>query len=161
MDIPAFIAIFIQGILFFIVFYMLYKKDEKDRVIYKDIVTSYSDTVKEVTTASLHAIRQTEVTFLEEITKNQKVHFEQLEKQSSKQLQIVEKQTKEFLTAITSLAEIAKPAPQPVIVPDSFPEKLKNDIAKEEKEEYFLDEIARIPNINDMKIKFEDEENLF
>lgn len=160
MDIPAFIAIFIQGVLFFIVFWMLYDKDKKDKVMSNDIVRSYSDTVKDVTTTTINTLKEIETTFLEELTKNQKIHFEQLEKQSSKQLQIVEKQTKEFLTAITTLAEMQRPVPHPIIGPDLFQEKVKNDIEKEEKEEYFLDEIARIPNINEVKVKFEDDEKI-
>lgn len=157
MDIPAFIAIFIQGVLFFIVFWMLYDKDKKDKVMSNDIVRSYSDTVKDVTTTTINTLKETEITFLEELTKNQKIHFEQLEKQSSKQLKIVEEQTKEFLKALT---EITRPVPQPIIQPDLISEKIKNDIEKPEKEEYFLDEIPRIPNIADVKVKFEDDEKI-
>jgi uncharacterized protein (DUF885 family) len=102
--------------------------------------------------------------FMQSLTEITKSHFEQLEKQSSRQLAILEKQTKNFLDAMTTFTIAMKEHPVQSVSP--MPDLLdkterKNTIEKEEPQEQFLDEIGRIPNILDMKVKLLDEEKFF
>lgn len=147
-EIVLIIALIIQAGVFLYVFKMLERKD----------------TVDDTRSGQFYQLIQSNTnTFIEQLSAVEKSHFEQVEKQSSKQLTILEKQTRDFLSAITDITENMKPPidrikPLPDLLDKS--EKITNSIEKEEPKDYFLDEIARIPNINDMNVKFLDNEQI-
>lgn len=150
METILFFDITVQAIAFLIVFWMLYKKDGRDKE-YNDIILRNIFSMQ----------RETTHTFMEQISKIEKSHFETNEKQTGKQLKILEENTKHFLDAMTEFTIAMQPKPIPISQP--LPDLLdkserKNTIEDEAPKEYFLDEIARIPNINDMKVKILDED---
>lgn len=152
MEVILFFDITVQAIAFLIVFYLLFKKDEKD----KDH--------NELLLRNIFSMQREHVhTFMEQIAKIEKAHFETNERQTGKQLKILEENTKHFLAAMTefTIAMQPKPVPLPHPTPDLLDKsERKNTIEDEQPKEYFLDEIARIPNIGDMKVKFLDEDSL-
>lgn len=138
----------IQAGVFLYVFRMLERKenvdDNRDRNFYNLIQSNTN-------------------TFIEQLTAVEKSHFEQVEKQSTKQLTILEKQTKDFLNTIATITETMQEKPQPL--PQPMPDLLdktsrENTIEEEQPKDYFLDEISRIPNINEMNVKFIDNEQI-
>lgn len=153
MEYILFFDITVQAIAFLIVFWMLYKKDEKDKEHSELLLRNSFSTQKETTQ-----------TFMEQIAKIEKIHFETNEKQTGKQLKILEENTRHFLSAMTEFTIAMQPKPVPLSqpVPDLLDKtERKNTIEEEQPKEYFLDEISRIPNINDMKVKILDEDRFF
>lgn len=138
-----------------ILFYYVYRRmdqtrtDDKDRD--SDLVTTYSDTVKEIATS-----------FMEQTAQMQKSHFEQLEKQSSKQLVILERQTKDFMGVMGEFIAASK-APPPLIADRHLLDKVlerENSIEKEEIPEQNLEDISRIPIVDGINVQFEGQEEI-
>lgn len=147
MEVILFFDITVQAIAFLLVFLMLYKKDERDKNHSETILRNIFSTQRETTRE-----------FMEQIAKIEKSHFETNEKQTGKQVKILEENTKHFLEAMTEFTIAMQPKPVP-LSPDLIDKTpIKNSIEEEQPKEYFLDEISRIPNIGDMKVKFLDED---
>lgn len=151
MNIVLLVDISIQAIVFLIIFRLLDKRDSSESDRTEAILDTYASTVSE-----------TIKTFMEQVALTEKHHFEQLEKQSTKQLQVMEKQTKDFLTSIADIAAAFKPDPVPFPMPDLLDKSQReNTIEKEELPETFLDEMPRIPLADGLKVKFEDDEEIY
>jgi len=140
------------GMLYYFI-YLLSSKDKDEKSRLNSLLATH-----------ISSLEKTSTTFMQEVTKVETKHFEQLEKTSSKQLTILEKQTKDFLSAMTDFIQVLKETPQ--AVPLSLGPHLldnqqeKNSIEKEEIADVPLSEIGRIPNINSLNIKFEDDEQI-
>lgn len=150
MEVVLFFDITVQAIAFLIVFWMLYKKDGRDKENNELILRNIFSMQRETT----HS-------FMEQIAKIEKSHFETIEKQTGKQAKLLEENTKHFLDAMTTFTIAMQPKPMPLSqpIPDLLDKsERKNTIEDEAPKEYFLDEIARIPNIGDVKVKLLDEE---
>lgn len=151
MEILLIVNLIIQSIVFLVVFFFIYKKDEDDKDRTGIIMQSYSDMIKDTTEK-----------YVEELGKVHVSHFEQLEKQSTKQLQILERQTKDYMVGMTKLAEAMQPAPQPIVGPDLLDKRqpVENTIEKEDIPDQSLADMPRFP-LDGVNIKFEGEEEIF
>lgn len=90
-------------------------------------------------------------------------HFKQLEKQSDKQMKVLEKQSQQFLTSLEGIvnyekAKEEKEAFKPVPLNS---EKVENTIEEKDTEEVDLSDSNRVPIVDGVKIKFEDEEDIY
>ena len=90
-------------------------------------------------------------------------HFKQLEKHSDKQLKLLERNTQQFLNKLgdiieTQKTESAKEAFEPIPLDTN---SVENTIEKEEEKEVNLEDTNRIPIVEGVKIKFEDEEEVY
>src|SRR5882724_9799528 len=140
------------GMLYYFI-YLLSSKDKDEKSRLNSLLATH-----------ISSLEKTSTTFMQEISKVEMRHFEQLEKTGSKQLTILEKQTKDFLSAMTDFIKALKETPQAVPL-DMMPHLLdnsgeRNSIEKEEIADVPLSEIGRIPNINSLNIKFEDDEQI-
>ena len=124
------IEIIIQSITLLVVIYFLWRSREKDRE--KDL-----ETINDI---------------LGHMSETQDSYYNSLEKISKRDIAILEKNNKEFLK---TFAAVFKKEP---VVAESF-KKSENTIEKEsEAEEINLVDMPRIPIVDGVKIKFEDEE---
>lgn len=147
--------IVIQALVYSITFYILNKQDKN----FAEKLTLYQS---DVTQTMIEQMARVEKTHLEQLEKHSGKLVSTHEKQSSKQMALFEKQTQNFIKAMTDFIVAMQPKEAPVLpLPDFLNHKGgENTIEKEEEKDYFLDEISRIPNIADVNVRFQDEEQI-
>lgn len=151
MDIIILLDLLIESVVFLVVFFFIYQKNDRDQVQTGVIMQQYSTMLKDTTEK-----------FIQELSKVQINHFNNLERTSTKQLQILERQTKDYMKGITDLAEALKPTPAPIVGPDLLDKVVhtENTIEKEEIPEQSLEDMSRIPLVDGINFQFEGEEEI-
>lgn len=146
-----FFIVLIQLALFWYFYHVtkMEHNDEVDRA--HDLVDAYSKTIDKVVEK-----------FIQKVADIERTHFEQLQKQSTRQLEILEKQSGDFIDALASLKQPAPEIKQLVSDPHVLDKimETENSIEKEEIPEQNLDDINRIPLINNLNVQFEGEEEV-
>lgn len=113
---------------------------------------SERDVLKRMVDQYIERSREKDSAYIDSLTKLQIQHFATLEKTSAKHLDMLNKQLKEFTSYLHKMS-------QPQINHEKY-KAVKNEIDKKDPDEIPITEETRIPIVNGVKVKFEDEEEI-
>lgn len=148
---PLFILVILTIALFS---YLWYQMSKDDRVFQALLVKSVTETMASM----VGQTQATNRTFLEQISSLQLDHFEQLQQQQAQQLDLVMHMSEQIFDHFETMKELDRPIAPVAPGPDLLQE---NDIEKKTPEDISLTDMPRIPIVDGVNIKFEDEEESY
>lgn len=147
--------LFSQTILLLGIVYFIFEEKKKDRLQETETLVTFNQTISNV----LSFIVDENKKLYETIEKIQVKYFDSLEKNLQRSNQLLEKSDKEFLKVFAEVFKKDVQVESPRVIEA---DKVENSIENaSEPEEILLTDTPRIPIVEGVKVKFEDEEEVY